>query len=100
MFWHGFCCLAIKKLMQLDCHIEKSEEGLELIIAEALKFEENHYLDAVRQKRLGERDILMLTEDVRLWHSRMRKESLKLASFSEHFLDEFATDNNRRFREA
>ncbi len=86
--------------MVLDYHIEKSEEGLELIIEEAQKFEENHYLDAVRQKRLDERDILMLTEDVRLWYSRMRKESLKLAAFSEHFLDEFATDNNRRFHDA
>ncbi len=100
LFGTVFAACFPKKPMVLDCHIEKSEEGLELIIQEAQKFEENHYLDAVRQKRLSGRDILMLTEDVRLWYSRMRKESLKLAAFSEHFLDEFATDNNLRFHEA
>lgn len=86
--------------MEIDDHIEKSEEGLEQLIEAAMMFEENHYLEAVRLKKMSEFDILTLTEDVRLWYSRMRKESLKLAAFSEHFLDEFATDNNRRFRDA
>lgn len=86
--------------MQLENHIEKSEEGLGQIIQAAELFEENHYLEAVRMKKMAEYDILQLTEDVRLWHSRMRKESLKLAVFSEHFLEEFATNNNLRFQEA
>lgn len=86
--------------MNIDDHIEKSEEGLEQLIEAAMMFEENHYLEAVSQKKLKEYDILSLTEDVKLWHSRMRKESLKLAAFSEHFLDEFATDNNKRFHDA
>jgi hypothetical protein len=86
--------------MRLNTDIEKSEEGLEEIIRAALLFEENHYLEAVRLKRLDEYDILQLTEDVRLWHSRMRKESLKLSLFSETFLDEYATNNNLRFRDA
>ena len=86
--------------MEITNNIEKSEEGLEQIIGAARLFEENHYLEAVRMKKMGEYDILALTEDVRLWHSRMRKESLKLAAFSENFLEEFATDNNKRFHEA
>ena len=86
--------------MVIEQNIEKSEEGLELIIGAALMFEENHYLEAVSRKKMDDYDILQLTEDVRLWHSRMRKESLKLAAFSEHFLEEFATDNNLRFHEA
>lgn len=86
--------------MELIDKIEKTEEGLELIISAAYLFEENHYLEAIRQKKLTEYEILQLTEDVRLWHSRMRKESLKLSLFSEHFLDEFATNNNNRFHDA
>lgn len=86
--------------MELVDRIEKSEEGLEQLITAALMFEENHYLEAIKQKKLSEYDILQLTEDVRLWHSKMRKESLKLSLFSEHFLDEFATDNNNRFHDA
>lgn len=86
--------------MYIKDHIEKSEEGLEQLIEAAMMFEENHYLEAVRQKKMTEYDILTLTENVRLWYSRMRKESLKLALFSEHFLEDFATDNNKRFHDA
>lgn len=86
--------------MEIHNHIEKTEEGLEQLIGAALMFEENHYLEAIRQKKMSEYDILTLTEDVRLWYSRMRKESLRLAMFSEHFLEEFATDNNKRFHDA
>lgn len=86
--------------MILDTHIERSEEGLELLIAAAQQFEENRYVEAIQQKRLGEYDILSLTENVKLWHSRMRKESLNLAAFSENWLEDFATLNNKRFQEA
>lgn len=86
--------------MEIDDHIEKSEEGLEQIIAAAEMFEENHYLEAIKQKKLDEYKILRLTEDVKLWHSRMRKEALKLAMFSEHWIEDYATANNRRFQDA
>ena len=86
--------------MKIEIEIEKSEEGLDQIIQAAVLFEENHYLEAVRTKNMTEHEIMHLTEDVKLWHSRMRKESMKLAAFSEKFLDEFATDNNSRFQEA
>ena len=86
--------------MIISNHIEKTEDGLEQLIDAATRFEENHYLDAVRQKKLKEYDILSLTEDVVIWHGRMRKESLRLAAFSETFLEQFATDNNKCFHEA
>lgn len=86
--------------MEINSNIEKSPDGLEQLIEAAKLFEENHYLDAVRQKKLKEYDILSLTEDIKLWHSRMRKESLRLAAFSETFLDQFATDNNKCFHDA
>jgi uncharacterized protein (DUF2147 family) len=37
--------------MELIDKIEKTEEGLELIISAAYLFEENHYLEAIRQKK-------------------------------------------------
>ena len=40
--------------MKIDDNIEKSEDGLEQLIDAALMFEENHYLDAIRQKKLDE----------------------------------------------
>ena len=86
--------------MEIDDHIEKSEEGLEQLIAAANMFEENHYLEAIKQKKLSDYNILQLTEEVKLWHSRIRKESLKLASFSEHWIEDYATANNRRFQDA
>lgn len=86
--------------MKIDDNIEKSEDGLEQLIDAALMFEENHYLEAIRQKKLDEYDILQLTENVRLWHSRMKKESLKLAALSEHWIEEYATNCNTRFKEA
>ena len=86
--------------MKIEIEIEKSEEGLDQIIQAAVLFEENRYLEAVRTKNMTEHEMMHLTEDVKLWHSRMRKESLKLAAFSDKFLDEFATDNNRRFQDA
>lgn len=86
--------------MEINSNIEKSSDGLEQLIEAAKLFEENHYLDAIRQKRLKEYDILSLTEDVKIWHGRMRKESLRLAAFSETFLEQFATDDNKCFHEA
>lgn len=86
--------------MKIDDNIEKSEDGLEQLIDAALMFEENHYLDAIRQKKLDEYDILQLIEDVRLWHSRMRKEQLKLAKLSEHWIEDYATNCNNRYKEA
>ena len=86
--------------MKIDDNIEKSEDGLEQLIDAALMFEENHYLEAIRQKKLDEYDILQLTESVRLWHSRVKKESLKLAALSEHWIEEYATNCNTRFKEA
>ena len=86
--------------MILDTHIERSEEGLELLIAAAQSFEENRYIEAIKLKKLSEFEILRLTENVRLWHSRMRKESYNLAAFSENWLEDFATLNNKRFQEA
>ncbi len=86
--------------MKIDDNIEKSEEGLEQLIDAAMMFEEHHYLDAIRQKRLDEYDILQLTEDVKLWNSKIRKESLKLAALSEHWIEDYATNCNKRFQEA
>ena len=86
--------------MILDTHIERSEEGIELLIAAARSFEENRYIEAIKLKKLGEFEILRLTENVRLWHSRMRKEALNLAMFSENWLEDFATLNNKRFQDA
>ena len=86
--------------MKIDDNIEKSEDGLEQLIDAALMFDENHYLDAIRQKKLDEYDILQLTESVRLWHSKMKKEQLKLALLSEHWIEDYATNCNKRFQEA
>lgn len=86
--------------MEIESRIEKSEESLSHLIDVAALFEENRYLEAVRQKRLNEYQILQLTEDVKLWHSRMRKESIRLAAFSERFPEDFATDDNMCFQNA
>ena len=44
--------------MILDTHIERSEEGLELLIAAAQSFEENRYIAAIKLKKLSEFEML------------------------------------------
>ncbi len=86
--------------MIIDDNIEKSEDGLEQLIDAALMFEENHYLEAIKQKKFDEYSILQLTEEVKLWHCRIVKESLKLSALSEHWIEDYATNCNKRFQEA
>lgn len=80
--------------------VDKSEEGLLMIIKAAEKFEEGRYLNAIYDCHLKKEEILEVTEYVREYTSKLCREHLALAKFALTFNKEYATDNNKCFASA
>lgn len=82
--------------MEYSTVVEHNEQGLLQIIAAAEQFEEFRFLEGVRLGRYNAQEIQDMTSQVRIFRERLEVESRRLAKFSEHFLNEYATDNNKQ----
>ena len=77
--------------------VDKNEEGLQMIIDAAEKFEQGRYLNAIIDCHLKKNEILMMTEFVNEYKAKLGREHLALAKFALTFNSEYATRNNMCF---
>lgn len=80
--------------------VDKNEEGLQMVIDAAEKFEQGRYLNAILDCHLKKNEILMMTEFVREYKAKLSREHLALAKFALTFNSEYATKNNLCFNTA
>lgn len=80
--------------------VEKDESGLLMIIRAAERFDEHRFLEGIQRRCYTAADIQQAIDQVRIYQARMNGEARALAAFSETFLAEYATDNNKCFETA
>ena len=86
--------------MRYNTIVEKSEDGLCEIIRAVEQFEEDRFLAGLQVRRYTMYDVQQMTLTVREYQARMNREVLALGSFSETFIQEYATDHNKCFETA
>lgn len=80
--------------------MDKSDEGLAEIISAVEQFEEDRFLAGLQVRRHTVYDIQQASLMVREYQQKMNREVLALSRFSETFIQEYATDNNKCFETA
>lgn len=80
--------------------VDKSEDGLLQLIAQAEAFEQGNYIQAIREKRLNREEVMKLTDKVHEARRKMRNEFYAIAKFATTFNKQFATRNNGCFSSA
>lgn len=86
--------------MRYKTIVDKNEDGLEEIIRAVEQFEEDRFLASLSVRRYTTYDIQQTTLMVREFQAKMNREVLALDKFSETFIQEYATDNNKCFETA
>ncbi len=80
--------------------VEKNEKSLLQIIQAAESFNAGGFLESLRKRNMSTREIEQLDDEVKEYQLKMNREVRALVRFSEHFLDSYATENNRCFETA
>ena len=80
--------------------VEKDDSGLQMIIRAAERFDEQRFLQGIQQRCYTAEDILRAIDQVRIYQSRLNTEARALVAFSERFLQDYATDNNKCYETA
>lgn len=78
--------------------IDRDETGFNQIFNAAREFEELNVLEAIIACKFDIRKIEKTLSLVRIYQTRLNIESMDLVAFSENFIEEYATDNNKCFR--
>ena len=86
--------------MQYSTIVDKDEQGLIQIIEAAKKFEEDRFLEGIHQRCYTAMDIQVATDRVREYQNKLNTEARALVYFSQTFLQQYATDNNKCFETA
>ena len=80
--------------------IYNPEEGFDLIIAAANKFNTDRFLYAMKYKDWDENKLKLMTEEVAFYKQKLETEFGRLVKFAEVFNKEFATMNNKCYSSA
>ena len=80
--------------------VEKDEQGLLMILRAAEKFDEQRFLEGIHQRCYTSEDIQQAIDQVRAYQARLNTEARALVYFSQTFLQQYATDNNKCFETA
>ena len=86
--------------MRYKTIVDKTEDGLQEIIDAVEQFEEDRFLASLSVRRHTSYDIQQTILMVREYQAKMNREVLALNRFSETFIQEYATDNNKCFETA
>lgn len=78
--------------------VQRDESGLEQIYEAAKEFEDLNLLEAILSCNFDICKVKKTLFLVRMYQQRLNLESMELAEFSEHFIEEYATDHNKCFR--
>ena len=77
--------------------VKRDESGFNSIYEAAQEFEEQNVLEAIVACKFDQKKINQTLNLVRMYQCRLNNESMDLAEFSENFIEQYATDNNKCF---
>lgn len=80
--------------------VQRDETGLEQIYEAAQELEDLNVLEAIISCKFDIRKVEQTLNLVRMYQARLNIESMALVTFSENFIEEYATDNNKCFHVA
>ena len=80
--------------------VEQDKTALEQIIGALNQFEKERFIAGIQAGRYTTYQIEQTSEMVHMYQSKMNMEARALVKFSETFISEFATDNNKCFKTA
>ncbi len=83
--------------MRYSTIVERNEESLLEIISALEQFEKDRFIAGIQSGRFTKYEIEEALDLVHIYQSKMNIEARALAKFSEHFIQEFATENNKCF---
>ena len=86
--------------MRYTTIVEKSDKTLLEIIGALEQFEKDRFIAGIQARHYTKFQIEQTLDMVRSYQSRMNMEARSLMCFSENFIQQFATDNNKCFNEA
>lgn len=86
--------------MRFSTIVEKNDETLLEIIGALDQFEQNRFIASLQARHYTPFQIEQTLDMIRSYQARMNMEARALMKFSESFIQEFATDNNKCFTEA
>lgn len=77
--------------------VQRDETGLTQIYEAAKELEDSNVLEAILLCKFNIRKVEQTLNLVRMYQARLNIESMELVAFSENFIEEYATDNNKCF---
>lgn len=80
--------------------VEHDTSGLEMVIDAMEKLDEERFIEGIRCRHRDTYEIKQMTEMVEIYQRRVNIEARSLSKFSENFIRQFATDNNKCFNTA
>ena len=86
--------------MRYTTIVEKDDKTLVEIIAALERFEQDRFIAGIQARHYTKYDIEQALDMVNSYQSRMNVEARSLVRFSESFIQQFATDNNKCFEAA
>ncbi len=86
--------------MRYSTIVEKDDKTLVDIITALEQFEEDRFIAGIQARHYTKYDIEQAIDMVATYQSRMNIEARSLVRFSETFIQQFATDNNKCFETA
>ena len=86
--------------MRYSTIVEKDDKTLLDIIAALEQFEQDRFIAGIQARHFTKYDIEQALDMVATYQSRMNIEARSLVRFSETFIQQFATDNNKCFETA
>ena len=86
--------------MRYSTIVEKNDKTLLEIIDMLEQFEKDKFIAGLQMRHYSQFQIEQTLDMVRSYQARMNMEARALAKFSENFIQQFATDNNKCFKEA
>ena len=86
--------------MRYSTIVEKDDKTLVEIITALEQFEQDRFIAGIQARHYTKYDIEQVLDMVTSYQSRMNVEARSLVKFSETFIQQFATDNNKCFETA
>ncbi len=77
--------------------VQRDETGLDMIYEKAKEFDQENALEAIISCKFSKRKVWQVLCLVREYQNRLNVESSELVEFSEHFIEQYSTDNNQCF---
>lgn len=86
--------------MRYSTIVEKNDRTLLEIIGMLEQFEKDRFIAGLQMRHYSTFQIEQTLDMVRSYQARLNMEARALVNFSENFIQQFATDNNKCFKEA